>query len=66
MIPIHRFNINMDSIKKELRLADDSKIIVFRFGKSQKYRILGVQCKDCASILYIIGYDWDFSAYDHG
>lgn len=66
MIPISRFNINMDSIKDELRLSEDSKIIVFRFGKGQKYRLLGVTCKDCSSILYIIGYDWNYSAYNHG
>lgn len=65
MIPIHRFNVNMNNIKKELNLSDDSKIIVFRFGRGQKYRMLGVRCEDCSSILYIIGYDWDYSAYDH-
>lgn len=65
MIPISRFNINMENIKRELMLSDDSKIIVFRFGKGQRYRILGTTCKDCSSILYIIGYDWDYSAYDH-
>lgn len=65
MIPISRFDINMDNIKKELDLSDDSKIIVFRFGKGQRYRILGATCKECSSILYIIGYDWDYSAYDH-
>lgn len=65
MIPINSFNVNMENIKKELKLSDDSKIIVLRFGKGQKYRILGVRCKACSSILYIIGYDWDFSAYNH-
>jgi hypothetical protein len=48
-----------------LSLSEDSKIIVFRFN-NQKSRILGVRSQECNSILYIIGYDWDFSAYNHG
>lgn len=65
MIPISSFNINLDNIKKELNLSDDSKIMVFRFD-NQKKRLLGVRSKECHSILYIIGYDWNYSAYDHG
>ena len=61
-IPISSFNINFDSIKEELSLSNDSKIIIFRFCK-QDYRILGVQRQDT---LYIIGYDWNFNAYNHG
>ena len=65
MIPISEFKISFESIKRELQLSDDSKIIVFRFN-SQNNRLLGVRSKECNSILYIIGYDWDYSAYDHG
>ena len=63
-IPISEFKINLDNIKKDLELADDSKIIVFRFN-NQNSRLLGVKSAKCKSILYIIGYDWDFSAYQH-
>lgn len=63
-IPISEFKINLDNIKKDLELADDSKIIVFRFN-NQKSRLLGVKSAKCKSILYIIGYDWDYSAYKH-
>lgn len=65
MIPISDFFINLDKIKEDLSLSDDSKIIVFRFN-NQKNRILGVRSQECSSILYIIGYDWNYSAYDHG
>ncbi len=65
MIPISEFKISLESIKRELQLSDDSKIIVFRFN-NQNNRLLGVRSKECNSILYIIGYDWDYSAYDHG
>lgn len=65
MIPISEFNVNLNDIKENLKLSDDSKIIVFRFN-NQKCRILGIPSTECNSILYIIGYDWDFSAYNHG
>lgn len=65
MIPISQFKIDLTSIKEELKLADDSKIIVFRFN-NQDVRLLGVRSQECSSILYVIGYDWDFSAYNHG
>ena len=42
-------------------LSDDEKIFVFRF--KHKFRLLGIQDKD---ILYVIGYDFDHSAYNHG
>lgn len=65
MIPISEFKINFDKLKKELKLSEDSKIIVFRFN-NQKCRLLGVRSHQCSSILYIIGNDWDYSAYNHG
>jgi hypothetical protein len=64
-IPISEFNFNFDNLKEKLKLSDDSKIIVFRFN-NQKCRLLGVRSQECSSILYIIGYDWDYSAYNHG
>ena len=66
MISIGSLDINMDSLKKELNLSDDSKVIVFRFGKQQKYRLLGVKSKECAFMMYVVGYDWNYNAYNHG
>ena len=46
-------------------LSNDSSLIVFRFGQSDKYRLI---CKSDAThnnILYVIGFDFDFSAYSH-
>lgn len=65
MIPISEFKINLDNIKKSLNVSDDTKIIVFRFDNQDK-RLLGIKSKECNSILYVIGYDWDYSAYNHG
>ena len=66
MIPISQFKINFDSeIREKLQLTSDSKIIVFRFNK-QMCRILLVQSKLCSNLLYVIGYDWNYTAYNHG
>ena len=65
MLPLYELNISIDEeMKRELDLANDSKIIVFRFYK-QKCRLLLVHSKKCPSLLYVIGYDWDYSAYKH-
>ena len=64
-IPISQFKVNLENIKEELKLAGDSKIISIRFD-NQNARILAVQSQECSSMLYIIGYDWDYSAYNHG
>ena len=60
----YNFNVytDLNDIKENLKLSDDSKIIVFRFN-NQKCRILGIPSTECNSILYIIGYDWDFDHY---
>ena len=65
MLPLYELNVLIDEeTKKELELANDSKIIVFRFCK-QKCRLLLVQSRKCPSLLYVMGYDWDYSAYKH-
>lgn len=60
-LPISSFSINFSNIKNQLGLSNDSKILVFRFHK-EKCRLLTVYKNE---ILYIIGYDWNFSAYKH-
>lgn len=65
MIPLYEFNMVVDeNTKRELDLTNDSKIIVFRFNK-QKCRLLLIQSRKCPSLLYVIGYDWNYSAYKH-
>lgn len=62
MLPLYELNVAIDGrIRKELNLANDSEIIIFRFNK-QKCRILLVQSKKSPSLLYVIGYDWNYSA----
>lgn len=51
----------------DARITKDTKIFVFRFDTykgSGKGRILGFKSSPC-SVLHIIGYDFDFSAYKH-
>lgn len=44
--------------------SEDEKVIVFRFA-SEDYRIIGFQ-DSSSPTYYIIGFDFDHSAYDHG
>lgn len=55
-----RININPSGCE----LTGDEKIIIFRFDSS-RCRILGFR-KDSCPTLYIIGFDLNFSAYNHG
>lgn len=48
----------------ELKISKDSNIQIIRFDKGTK-RILGIKQKSCP-ILHIIGFDFDYSAYNHG
>lgn len=48
-----------------LTLAKDENIFSFRFGPADSYRLLGCRKHGC-QVLYIIGYDFNHSAYDHG
>jgi len=57
-IPYEKVNFSPN----EIGISDDEKVIVFRFN-SQKGRIIGFKVD---TIFYIIGFDFDFSAYDHG
>lgn len=57
-------SIVKDSVCRSQLLPKESDIIVFRFG-GDKYRLLGYKRAKC-HILYILGYDFDFSAYNHG
>jgi len=45
-------------------LTKDQPVYKFRFG-NQDYRLLGIKIGSC-STFYIIGFDFNFSAYDHG
>ena len=59
-----RININPTGIN----LVNDEKIYIFRFKTADNKdngRILGFK-KDKCPIYYIIGFDFNLSAYDHG
>ncbi len=45
-------------------MSKDSKYCVFQFN-NHNMRIIGIK-KDLCPIYYIIGFDFDFSAYNHG
>lgn len=49
----------------ELNLTGDTKVHVYRFG-SGHYRMIGYRGDKCTSVFYVLGFDFDYSAYDHG
>lgn len=52
------------NFKGKHQMSADSKYIVIQFNH-HRMRIIGVRIDSCP-ILYIVGYDFDFSAYHHG
>lgn len=59
----HRFSFQGKDIQKYV--SPDTKMYVFRFH-SEKYRIIGFKDSRCSNTLHIVGFDFDYSAYDHG
>ena len=52
----------------DANFTKDTKAYVFRFATyrgANSGRIIGIKISPCA-VLHVIGYDFDFSAYDHG
>jgi hypothetical protein len=59
-IPINRLKFEQH---QDLIVTEDQKYISIRF-ESQNKRIIGIKASNCP-IMHIIGYDFDYSAYDH-
>ncbi len=64
-IPYVNFNQGFKSIIDNCEIISrDSKMSVFRFG-NQNYRLICKTGIKDNNVLYIIGMDWNFSAYPH-
>lgn len=51
-------------IYKKINLTPDTSLLVFRFSG---YRMITYKPSDSGNdVLYILGYDFNYSAYDHG
>jgi hypothetical protein len=46
-------------------ITPDEKLYVFRFG-GNKYRLVGHRCTECRRVLHVLGFDFDFTLYNHG
>lgn len=60
--------LSMDDLRfaaNGYQFSNDQKVIVFGLGSNSSYRLLGIK-GDESNVLYVIGYDFDFSAYNHG
>lgn len=56
-------NIN-DKYNKEM--TKDTKLLVFRFGSGDAYRMVGYKSHNCSRVIHILGFDLDHKLYDHG
>lgn len=50
---------------KHKNITKDTKLYVFRFG-GKKYRMIGYKSNSCKAALHILGFDFDYTLYDHG
>lgn len=48
-----------------LKLTPDTKLISIRFNRD-KYRLIGIKSEKNKDVLHVIGFDFNYSAYDHG
>ena len=56
-------NINFSPYDYET--SKDQKVYVFRLN-SQNWRMIGIKSEINTDVLHIIGFDFDFTAYNHG
>lgn len=52
-------------MEKQERIQNTQKLIIFRFGK-QRYRMICTKDENNHNLLYILAFDFDYSAYNHG
>ena len=65
-IPYINFDDSFKSVLDKIEVVSkDSKLWIFRFS-SGNYRIIAKSNVLDGNILYIVGFDFDHSAYDHG
>lgn len=53
-----------DNLRHEVQ--KDTRVHVFRFGNGDAYRMIAYRPKYNSNILYILGFDFDYTLYDHG
>jgi len=62
-IPYEQFSIRLGITGKEL--SKETKLYVFRF-KEQNYRVICFKSEIIPTLLHILAFDFNFSAYKHG
>ena len=65
-VPLWQFSDGLQrSLKNIPHVSEDTKLTIFRFGNNN-YRLICVEDAQTSHILYIVAFDFDFTAYDHG
>ncbi len=65
MLEYSNFN-TLIANKYNSNMSLDTKLLVFRFGKGDAYRMIGYKSHNCSRVIHVLGFDLDFSLYDHG
>lgn len=55
-------------VPNDIVLSDEQKVYIFRFKgvNGHSCRMIGIKLPGERTVCYIIGYDFNYSAYDHG
>lgn len=64
-LPLSSFRKNICD-KYNSKMSPDIKLCVFRFGSGDSYRMVGYKSHNCSRTFHVLGFDLDFSLYDHG
>lgn len=51
-------------LPKDKQISYDTKLYVFRFGSN--YRMICYKSNRCKAAMHILGFDFDYSLYNHG
>ena len=54
-----------NNLPSSKNITKDTKLYVFRFGHG-KYRMICYKSNSCYAAMHLLGFDFDYSLYDHG
>ena len=63
LINVSELKANIQNHLEKNGITKDSKVAIFRFSSSQKYRIV---CHMVDNVFHVLAFDFDHSAYNHG
>jgi len=66
-IEYSNFNSSIaNKLPSNKNISKDTKLFVFRFGHNDDYRMVCFKSNSCYAAMHLLGFDFDYSLYDHG